>query len=265
MAPDELLSYRLLRLFLERELFNLEEMRPLENNPMRQAGFLNMGNYIRRDYAPLEERLRAAAETLKQVPDFLRTLDAALRDDLSRHVVDMSVESYAGMARFYRSDLASFASRTNDSALAAEFRHSLEAAASALDRFVENLKGRNRGDDNSFAIGSNLYSRMLATGEGLALPIDRIAAVGQANLEENLARIREVASSISPDRSVQDIVSEISLNHPSAQSLIPGHAGDAGRHQASVNRIRCHIPAFRRQVPGGGNAGLYALRIRGHG
>ena len=221
MAPDELLSYRLLQLFLERELFNLEEMRPLENNPMRQAGFLNMGNYIRRDYAPLEERLRAAAEALKQVPDFLRTLDAALRDDLSRHVVDMSVESYAGMARFYRSDLASFASRTNDSALAAEFRHSLEAAASALDRFVENLKGRNRGDENSFAIGSNLYSRMLATGEGLDLPIDRVAAVGQANLEENLARIREVASSISPDRSVQDIVSEISLNHPSAQSLIP--------------------------------------------
>ena len=221
MAPDELLSYRLLRLFLERELFSLEEMRPLENNPMRQAGFLNMGNYIRRDYAPLEERLRAAAEALKQVPDFLRTLDAALRDDLSRHVVDMSVESYGGMARFYRSDLASFASQTNDSALAAEFRHSLEAAASALDRFVENLKGRNRGDDNSFAIGSNLYSRMLATGEGLDLPIDRVAAVGQANLEENLARIREVASSISPDRSVQDIVSEISLNHPSAQSLIP--------------------------------------------
>ena len=55
LGPEELLSYRMLALFLERELFTFEEMRPLENNPMRQSGFLNMGGYVRRDYAPLED------------------------------------------------------------------------------------------------------------------------------------------------------------------------------------------------------------------
>ena len=99
----------MLELFLQRELFTFEELRPLQNNQMRQAGFLNVGNYFRRDYAPLEDRLRAASSALKQVPEFLGVLDASLRDDLSRHIVDMSVESYSGMAQFYRNDLASFA------------------------------------------------------------------------------------------------------------------------------------------------------------
>ena len=153
LGPEELLSYRMLALFLERELFTFEEMRPLENNPMRQSGFLNMGGYVRRDYAPLEDRLRAATTALLQVPDFLQTLDTALREDLSRHMVDMSVESYAGMAHFYRTDLAAFANAVRDKEITAAFTAALNTAASALDGFVERLKARSRGGDNDFAIG----------------------------------------------------------------------------------------------------------------
>ena len=220
-GPDEMLSRRLLELFLERELFTFDEMRPLENNPMRQAGFLNMGGYVRRDYAPPEDRLRAATAALRQVPDFLQTVAAALRDDLSRPMVDMSVESYSGMAHFYRNDLASFASAVDDREISAAFTAALDTAAAALDGFVENLKSRDRGSEDGFAIGSRLYSRMLAAGEGLALPLERIAAVGQANLDDNLARIREVAASIAPGKSVREIVDDNSRNHPSAESLIP--------------------------------------------
>ena len=221
LDTGEQLSCKMMELFLQRELFTFEEMRPLENNPMRQAGFLNMGGYVRRDYAPPEDRLRAATAALRQVPEFLQTLDTALRDDLSRHVVDMSVESYGGMAHFYRTDLAAFASAVADREIAAGFALSLETAATALDGFVEKLKERARADDNGFAIGERLYFRMLATGEGLDLPLERIAAVGQANLEENLSRLREVAASIAPGKPVQAIVDDISRNHPAAAGLIP--------------------------------------------
>ena len=221
LAPEQLLSYRMLQLFLERELFTFEEMRPLENNPMRQAGFLNPGGYVRRNYAPLEDRLRSAAAALGQVPDFLNTLDAALRDDLSGHMVDMSVESYAGMSHFYRTDLAAFADAVEDREISATFLAALRDAATALDGFVDKLKKRDKGEDNSFAIGGRLYSRMLATGEGLDLPLARIASVGQANLEANLARIREVASAIDSNKAIREIVAENSRHHPSAHSLIP--------------------------------------------
>ena len=100
------MSYQIMELFLRRELFIFNDLKPLENNPMRHTGYLNVSGYILRDYAPLEDRLRFAAEAMKQAPDFLEVLNSALADSLSSHVVDMSVESYSGMARFYRVDLA---------------------------------------------------------------------------------------------------------------------------------------------------------------
>ena len=219
------LSYRIMELFLRRELFIFNDLKPLENNPMRHTGYLNVSGYIRRDYAPLEDRIRSATSAMKQAPDFLEVLDQALSNRISSHVVDMSVESYSGMARFYRVDLADAATSVTDPEIVTKFNQARETAAVALDSFVERLKSRGASGPDGFAIGTKLYSGMLATGEGLDAPLSRIAAIGQANLEDNLARIKELAQSIAPGRSVSEIVEEIGHNHPQAQQLIPETRG----------------------------------------
>ena len=219
------LSYRIMELFLRRELFIFNDLKPLENNPMRHTGYLNVSGYIRRDYAPLEDRIRSATSAMKQAPDFLEVLDQALSNRISSHVVDMSVESYSGMARFYRVDLADAATGVTDPEIVTKFNQARETAAVALDSFVERLKSRGASGPDGFAIGTKIYSGMLATGEGLDAPLSRIAAIGQANLEDNLARIKELAQSIAPGRSVSEIVEEIGRNHPQAQQLIPETRG----------------------------------------
>ena len=224
-APEERLTHRLLELFLRRELFNLEDMRPLENNPMRQVGYLNVGGYVKRDYAPLVDRLRSATRVLLQVPDFLNVLDAALAQQLSRPVLDMSIESYRGMARFYRVDLDQSASGVGDAGTLAAFDDARERAAQALEGFVVKLEERlahfPEGVDGDFAIGPRLYSEMLAHGEGLTAPLNDIIALGQANLERNLEKLAEAAAAVAPGRSIRDIVAEIGRNHPAAHALIP--------------------------------------------
>jgi len=220
LGDQERMSYRMMELFLKRELFTFTALRPLGNNPMRQSGFLNMSGYMLRDYAPLEDRLRSAATALEQVPAFLETLNRALADSLSSHIVDMSVESYAGMARFYRMDLAPAAQSVTDREIAQGFTQALETAAASLDRFVERLKARALQGEEGFAIGPSLYAGMLATGEGLETPLSEIAAVGEANLADNLARIKDVTQTISPGKPVAAIVDDIGRNHPTAQSLI---------------------------------------------
>ena len=215
------LSYQIMELFLRRELFTFNDLKPLENNPMRYTGYLNVSGYIRRDYAPLEDRIRSATSAMKQAPDFLEVLDKALSDRISSHVVDISVESYSGMARFYRVDLANAATGVTDPEIVTEFNRARETAAVALDSFVERLKRRGASGPDGFAIGAELYSGMLATGEGLDAPLSRIAAIGQASLDVNLARIKDLAQSIAPGRSVSEIVEEIGRNHPQAQQLIP--------------------------------------------
>ena len=52
------MSYRMMELFLHRELFVFNDLKPLENNPMRHTGHLNVSGYIHRNYAPLEDRLK---------------------------------------------------------------------------------------------------------------------------------------------------------------------------------------------------------------
>ena len=105
------LSRSLLDMFLRRELFNLEEMRTLHNNPQRQVGYLGVGGYVQRDYAPLPDRLRSATAILRQAPDFLTTLETLTEPGAWRaRVRDMAVEAYRGMASFYSAGLAAASS-----------------------------------------------------------------------------------------------------------------------------------------------------------
>ena len=131
------------------------------------------------------------------------------------------VNAHSGMARFYRVYLADAAQGVNDQEIVAQFNQAREIAAASLDRFADRVKARGSSGPDGFAIGSKLYSAMLATGEGLDAPLSQIAAIGQANLEDNLTQIKEQAQRMAPGRPVQEIVEEIGRNHPLAQDLVP--------------------------------------------
>ena len=220
LTNEERLSHRLLDQFLKRELFTLAEMRPWEKNPMRQVEYLNVGSYVKRDYAPLADRLRSASQVLAQIPEFLETLDAALGQP-GAPVLDMSIEAYAGMARFYRQDLDQAVSGFDDRAILSEFTRLRGSAAGAVDRFVERLKARRKGASPEFAIGTPMYQAMMSQGEAVILSVEDLERVGQANLDDNLDRLAAVAAAIGPGRPVADIVADISRNHPTADGLIP--------------------------------------------
>ena len=215
------MGYQMMELFLRRELFVSKDLKPLENNPMRLVGHLNVSGYIRRNYAPLEDRLRSATKIMTQAPDFLDVLNRRLIDNLSSHVMDMSSESYSGMARFYRVDLADATKRIKDSEIITGFDNARMKAATELDKFANRLKARGASGPEGFAIGPDLYSGMLATGEGLDVPLSRIAAIGQENLIDNLTQLKDVAQRLYPGRSVPDIVHEIGRNHPKTHDVIP--------------------------------------------
>ena len=221
LTKEDRLSHSLLEQFLKRELFTLTEVRPWETNPMRQVAYLNVGSYVNRDYAPLADRLQSASQVLARIPEFLETLDSALSEEIGSPVLDMSIEAYAGMARFYRRDLEQAVSGLKDAAMLAEINRLRDSAANAVDGFVERLQARRDGATPEFAIGPKMYTAMMAEGEAVTIPLAELERVGQADLDENLARLAEVAAEIGPGRPVADIVAEISSNHPTADGLIP--------------------------------------------
>ena len=220
------LSRSLLEMFLRRELFNLEEMRTFHNNPQRQVGYIGVGSYVQRDYAALPERLRSATAILRDVPDFLATVDNLTDPELGEPVRDMAVEAYRGMASFYRTGLAAASSECAAMApdVAAEFDAARETAAVAVTEFAQRLQERRTRPE--FAIGRDLYSRMLQVGEGVNTPLLDVLSIGQANLEQNLRRLDEAAARFlsqvgGPGKSVREAVAQVAANHPAAEALIP--------------------------------------------
>ena len=220
-ARMDRLSRSLLEMFLRRELFNLEEMRTLHNNPQRQVGYIGVGSYVQRDYGPLPDRLRSATAVLRQVPDFLSTLDGLTEAELGEPVRDMAVEAYRGMASFYRTGLAVASAECAAVApdVAVEFDAARDTAAVALTEFTARLQARQTRPD--FAIGRDRYRRMLRVGEGVDTPLMDILSIGQANLEQNLRRLDEAAALVAPGKSVREAVAQIAGNHPTADALIP--------------------------------------------
>ncbi|MYC35029.1 MAG: DUF885 domain-containing protein [Chloroflexi bacterium] len=220
-ARMDRLNRSLLELFLRRELFNLEEMRTLETNPQRQVGYIGVGSYVQRDYAPLPDRLRSATSALRQVPDFLATLDSLTEPELGEPVRDMAVRAYRGMAAFYETGLSDAADQCAAIApdVATEFNAARETASAAVNEFADRIQAR--GIRPEFAIGSQLYQRMLSVGEAVDTPLSDVLSIGQANLEQNLRRLDEAASLIAPGKSVREAVAMVSASHPTAESLIP--------------------------------------------
>ena len=91
--------------------------------------------------------------------------------------------------------------------LAAEFDAARETAAVAVGGFVEKLQAR--GTCPEFAIGSELYRRMLEIGEGVNTPLLDVLSIGQANLEQNLRRLDEAAARVAPGKSVREAVAQV--------------------------------------------------------
>jgi ribosomal 50S subunit-associated protein YjgA (DUF615 family) len=68
LSPTALHDYRLLNGAIQREIFWFEQRQVPSRNPMIYAGALDVNIYIRRNFAPLEERVQSITAVLNQAP-----------------------------------------------------------------------------------------------------------------------------------------------------------------------------------------------------
>ena len=233
LSTQDRLDYSLLELALRKEHLDLAELRVLETDPMKHLGYLNVTNYIQRTYAPLIDRIRSLTRLLSDVPDFIDTMLGVLRKEVSRPLIDVSIESYEGLARFYREDLANVADGLPDKGVLEQFKKARDRAALSVDRLVSILQDRRNGASPDFAIGSELYQKMLRFGEMVDAPLSRILEVGQKDLERNLEELSDVAARIDPAKPIRELIEAIGRDHPSADGLIP----DTGRILEDIRRF----------------------------
>jgi uncharacterized protein (DUF885 family) len=218
LALPRRLDRSVLRLLLEGSLFDLEELRDLDRNPMSYLMQPELTNYIARDYAPVADRVASIVRILSSVPSLLETAKARLERVLPKPFVTLSIQIASGLPAHFE-EAESFAG-TGSASLWREVRVAREEADAAVRSFAEWLRTERlplAKDD--FALGPERFQRLLWVREGLTMPVWEVLRRGRADLKRNQERLAEIArgKGVSVDR----LVAGLEDQHPAPKELLP--------------------------------------------
>jgi uncharacterized protein (DUF885 family) len=225
LSAESLYDYRILRAAVQREIFTFEEMKSYWLNPMTYAGVLDVNIYIKRDFAPLEDRVRSIIAILSQAPNIITAAQVNLTEVLPRPFVETALEQASGSIDFLRKDLVEALKPVNNQELMAQFDTANKRAIDALQTYVSFLKTQRLPKANdAYALGQDNYLKLLQTGELVNLPINRLLDLGLRELHRLQRVFAETAKEIDPTKSPVEVFQSIQKEHPSAQNLIPDTA-----------------------------------------
>lgn len=221
LDDDQAMDYAVLNLAAQEEIFEWEELRDWQRNPMFYSYYCDVTGYLKRDYAPLGERLRALSEHLSALPDFLEIGWANLKHPIPAMFVSTAIEMFEGHVHFLEGELLEEVARTAHPDQIAGIEDSSRLAGAAIKRVLQQLRTESQpGATEGFAIGADRFRKMLRLGEMVDVSLDHLLRLGQEDLARNEADFATVARQIDPEKSPREVIQAMTDNHPTEQSLI---------------------------------------------
>ncbi len=215
LLPDHRFQRDYLISVIDHDLFWLRDARrPFRNPTFYFYQGLDPSTYISVPYAPLEQRLRAFISYLRAVPNALAQVRGTLETPLPRTFVEFAIAGFGGFAEFYRGDAIAAFEAVEDPQLQAELKAAIEPAAKAMldmQAWMESLRASATDD---YAMGPELFAKMLMMTERVTTPLDRLQAIGQADLERNLAALTDACARFAPKEPVEACIAKVSADKP---------------------------------------------------
>jgi len=192
---------------------------------MTYANSLDVNIYIKRNFAPLENRARSVIAILNQAPQVMASARANLVDSLPRPEVETAIEQANGAADFLGKDLVAALKPVKSEALLAEFNSANQRAIAELLGYVTYLKEQKLPKaDQRYALGREKYIQMLLYGEMLSLSPEQLLEIGLRELHRTQEVFADTARRIDPRRPPIEVFKVIQKDHPTEQNLIPDTA-----------------------------------------
>lgn len=215
-------DWRILQMAIKSDIANFEGLHVFTSNPMAYAGMVDVNVYLKRNYAPLEQRLAYIVAVEKQFPSFFAAAEANLADSLPRPWIETAIDINNGNASFMKGDLMlALKDLKNDTVLSA-FKKVNDSAIAAINAFSTWLKKEKLPKaNNHYAIGEQNYKNMLLYSEGLSVSPEKILEIGMAELKKEQDRFNSAAKIIDPAKKPIDVFHAMQKEHPVADSVIP--------------------------------------------
>jgi uncharacterized protein (DUF885 family) len=218
---------RILLATIAGELFQIVDMGVFEKNAMIYAGALDVNIYIKRDFKPLEDRVRDIVTIEDQAGNIMTAAKTNLGPALPKPYVELAIQIANGSADFLEKDLVAAAKDVQNEALMAAFQDANKKAAGALRDFANWLtRERLPKATADFAIGAAKYQKMLAGTELVDLPPDKILTIGLQRLKDEQQVFANAARIIDPKKQPIEVFKQIQNEHPKPGELIADVAKD---------------------------------------
>src|SRR5207253_8258846 len=200
-----------------------ETLQTWRHNPMNYVSTPGnaIDNVMKRSFAPKADRLRSIVSRLKAVPAMIDAMKQNVANP-PHEFTDLAFRMAHGSVSFFKESVAGWAKDAagNDSALLNDFNQANTAAATALDDAANWLeKTLLPKSTGGYAIGADNFSKKLLYEEMVDTPLDRILAIGEANLEKDYNAFVQTARKIDPSKSPAEVMKSLSNEHPSEETL----------------------------------------------
>ena len=191
---------------VDQDLFWTEKARYPFRNPEYYFGWLgdslDPAPYITLDYAPAEQRLAAFNRYLAALPDAAAQIRANLEMPMPRTWLQLGVDTFGGLAAYFRDEVPQVWAGVQDAALQAEFKRANAAAVAAMQGLTDWLESNRGSATEDFALGPDLYRQMLWDTERVDTPLDELESIGRADMARNLQALRDACAEFAPGATI---------------------------------------------------------------
>ena len=245
LSPRQSIDLRILQAAVKRELFEMQDMSVFERNPMVYARAGDVNAYIKRNFAPLEDRVRSVVAIESQIPNILIAARTNLDEKLSKPFVELAIQIARGSADFLKKDLVAAVSGLKDEQLRVGFQAANRKAANALSDYATWLEREKLPKATlDFALGEEKFGRFLAQTELVDFPPQKILEIGTAQLKAEQQAFVDAAKKIDPNKPAIEVFKQIQSEHPASDKLIPDISKDLDKlRKYVVGRRLVGIPS----------------------
>ena len=221
LSRRQSIDLRILQAAIHKEIFQREAMSIYERDPMEYARAADVNIYIKRNFAPLEDRVHSIVAIESQVPNILIAARTNLDPVLPKPYVELAIQIAKASADFLRKNLVEAVADLKDDRIRTEFREANRKAAAALADYAGWLERDKLPKATAdFALGEEKFARMLKETELVDLPPEKVLEIGLEQLAKEQKAFTEAARRIDASKTPAEVFKQVQSEHPTPESLL---------------------------------------------
>ncbi len=203
-------------------LFELDTLRVFARDPRFAVGEVARGIYglLAWEHAPIKDRVRSLIARLDATPGYLEACYRLLEDP-PRVLVDHAIGRADVLSALILNDVPAATAGVADTMLTSKLADATQNALRAVWWYREQLVVHVLPTaSEEFALGTDLFMAQLRASEGITTPVPVLRSIAEVEIERLGAEFRAVASRIDSTLAPTEVMFQVSLDHPPAESVL---------------------------------------------